>query len=62
MTEYPDEDYVMMMIPHHESATEMANAVIKYGKGEQIKSIAENIKSDSQKEASELKGWLSAYK
>lgn len=62
MTKDLDKDYAMMMIPHHESAIQMADAVIRHGKDKRIKLIAENIKSDSQKEVRELKSWLTEYK
>ncbi|MBA4056512.1 MAG: hypothetical protein C0490_17485, partial [Marivirga sp.] len=43
MTGNLDHDFAMMMIPHHESAIDMSNAVIKHGKDQEIKSIAEKI-------------------
>jgi uncharacterized protein (DUF305 family) len=62
MTNNLDHDFATMMIPHHESAIDMADAVIKHGKDQEIKSLAEKIKADSQKEIGELKDWLSQHK
>lgn len=61
MTNNLDHDFATMMIPHHESAIEMSDAVLKHGKDQQIKTVAEKIKSDSQKEISELKNWLESH-
>jgi uncharacterized protein (DUF305 family) len=57
-----DHDFAMMMIPHHQSAIDMSEAIIKSGKDDEIKKIAQKIKSDSQKEIGELKTWLQNHK
>lgn len=56
-----DHDFATMMIPHHQSAIDMSESILKHGKDQEIKSIAEKIKSDSQKEITELKSWLSNH-
>jgi uncharacterized protein (DUF305 family) len=56
-----DHDFASMMIPHHQSAIEMSDAILKHGKDQEIKQIAEKIKSDSEKEISELKTWLQSH-
>lgn len=61
MTNNVDHDFAMMMIPHHESAIEMSDAILKHGKDQEIKQIAEKIKSDSQKEIADLKEWLQSH-
>jgi hypothetical protein len=38
-----DRDFVEMMVPHHQGAIEMAMAVLRYGKNEQIKRLAQKI-------------------
>ena len=58
MTNNLDHDFATMMIPHHQSAIQMSDAILKHGKDQQIKNIAETIKSDSQEEIGELKTWL----
>lgn len=61
MTNKLDHDFATMMIPHHQSAIDMADAILKHGKGQEIKTLAEKIKSDSQKEIGELKEWLHSH-
>lgn len=62
MTGNLDHDFAMMMIPHHQSAITMADAEISYGQDQEIKTIAQKIKFDSQKEIDELKQWLNNHK
>jgi uncharacterized protein (DUF305 family) len=38
-----DRDFVAMMEPHHMGAIDMAQAVLRYGKNEQIRRIAQEI-------------------
>jgi uncharacterized protein (DUF305 family) len=61
MMDNPDHDFATMMIPHHQSAIEMSDAILKHGKDQEIKKIAEKIKTDSQKEITELKDWLQGH-
>ena len=58
MTNDVDHDFATMMIPHHQSAIDMSEAILKYGTDGEMKNIAEKIKSDSEKEMNELKAWL----
>jgi uncharacterized protein (DUF305 family) len=55
-----DHDFATMMEDHHKSAVKMADAEIRHGKVAEVKSIAEKIKSDSQREINELQNWLSS--
>jgi hypothetical protein len=50
-----DRDFVTMMVPHHQGAIEMAIAVLKYGKNEQLKRIAQEIIVDQQQEIAAMK-------
>jgi uncharacterized protein (DUF305 family) len=45
-----DRDFVAMMAPHHQGAIEMAQAVLRYGKNEQIRRIAQEIIVDQLQE------------
>lgn len=45
-----DRDFVAMMTPHHQGAIDMALAVLKYGKNNQLKRIAQEIIVDQQQE------------
>ncbi|TBC54643.1 DUF305 domain-containing protein [Rhizobium leguminosarum] len=50
-----DRDFVAMMTPHHQGAIDMALAVLKYGKNEQLKRIAQEIIVDQQQEIAAMK-------
>ncbi|WFU91412.1 DUF305 domain-containing protein (plasmid) [Rhizobium sp. CC1099] len=50
-----DRDFVAMMTPHHQGAIDMALAVLKYGKNEQLKRIAQEIIVDQQQEIAVMK-------
>lgn len=38
-----DKDFARMMIPHHQGAIDMAEALLKHGKNEELKTLARNI-------------------
>lgn len=50
-----DRDFVLMMTPHHQGAIDMARAVLKYGKNEQLRRIAQEIIVDQQQEIAAMK-------
>jgi hypothetical protein len=45
-----DRDFVAMMIPHHQGAIDMAMAVLRYGRNEQIQRLAQEIIVTQQQE------------
>ena len=45
-----DTDFVAMMVPHHQGAIDMAKAVLRYGKNEQIRRVAQEIIIEQQQE------------
>ena len=45
-----DRDFTNLMIPHHQGAIEMAQAVLKYGRNEQLRRIAQEIIVAQQQE------------
>lgn len=57
-----DHDFATMMVDHHKAAVKMSDAEIQHGKVAEVKSIAEEIKSDSQREINELQSWLSSHR
>lgn len=61
MTGNLDHDFATMMIDHHQAAIDMAEVEKKHGKIEEVKAIADKITTDSQKDISELKTWLSTH-
>lgn len=53
----PDEDFVRMMLPHHQGAVDMAKVELKYGTDPTLRKMAEDIVSSQEKEITEMKGW-----
>ncbi|CAB3782362.1 hypothetical protein LMG28614_01429 [Paraburkholderia ultramafica] len=45
-----DEDFVAMMVPHHQGAVEMAQAELRHGHNEQLRRIAQEIIVEQQQE------------
>jgi uncharacterized protein (DUF305 family) len=45
-----DHDFVAMMVPHHQGAIDMAQAELRYGHNQQLKTIAQEIIVDQIKE------------
>ena len=62
MTGNTDKDYVMMMLPHHESAVKMAKEELSHGMNAELKKIAQKIISDQTKEVGEFKSWMNSKK
>lgn len=44
------QDFVSMMMPHHQGAIDMAQAYLRYGQNEQLRRIAQEIIVDQQQE------------
>ena len=57
-----DLDFATMMIPHHQSAVDMAEQYIPKAKDEKIKGIAQNIINAQKKEIEELRTMIAAHK
>lgn len=62
MTGNTDKDFVLMMIPHHESAITMAEDELKHGKQQDLKKMAQQMITDQSKEITDFKTWLSNQK
>ncbi len=62
MTGNADKDFVLMMIPHHESAVTMAEEQLSHGKNLALKKMAQKIIEDQSKEMIQFKTWLSNNK
>lgn len=56
-----DKDFAMMMIPHHEGAVTMSEALIGHGNMLELKEMAGKIITDQKKEIQELKDWLAKH-
>ena len=50
-----DRDFVHMMIPHHRGAIDMAVGVLRYGRNEQVKRLAQEIIVTQQQEIAALR-------
>ena len=57
----PDVAFVKGMIPHHQGAIDMANAILQHGKDEQVKVWANAIIAAQEKEIGEMEAWLKAH-
>ncbi|GAA4346261.1 hypothetical protein GCM10023185_00570 [Hymenobacter saemangeumensis] len=56
-----DKDYALMMIPHHQSAVDMAQAVIDLGKDAQVKKMAQTMIQEQKKEIAQFQAWLKQH-
>ncbi len=54
----PDKDFVLMMMPHHQGAIDMAKVELKYGKDPMLLKLAADIVAAQEKEIAEMKAWL----
>jgi mannose-6-phosphate isomerase class I len=57
----PDVAFVSAMIPHHQSAIDMAKAALQVGKDEQVKKWANQIIKAQEAEISEMQEWLKQH-
>jgi hypothetical protein len=50
-----DRDFVAMMVPHHQGAIDMAQAVLRHGKNEQLRRLAQEIIVTQQEEIAAMR-------
>lgn len=55
-----DRDFVLMMMPHHQGAIDMAKVELQYGKDPMLRRLAESIVAAQEKEIGDMKAWLAA--
>jgi uncharacterized protein (DUF305 family) len=54
----PDVAFVTAMIPHHQGAIDMAEAVLRYGKDPTVKQWADQIIAAQEAEIAAMQAWL----
>jgi uncharacterized protein (DUF305 family) len=57
----PDRDFVAMMIPHHQGAIDMAEAVLLYGKDPKTRRLAQEIITEQQSKIEQMQLWLKQH-
>ncbi|GAB2960460.1 hypothetical protein GCM10027048_30240 [Hymenobacter coalescens] len=56
-----DQDFAAMMIPHHQSAIDMAQAELEHGRDTRLKEMAQQMITAQQQEIKQLQDWLSQH-
>jgi len=61
MTGDADVDFVVMMLPHHQGAVDMAKAALQYAKDPFVRHLSEEIIKSQEIEIAAMKQWLAAH-
>ncbi len=56
-----DRDFMMMMIPHHRSAVDMARIELRYGKRPALKRLARDVIASQSREINQMQMWLRTW-
>ncbi|MCB2408102.1 DUF305 domain-containing protein [Hymenobacter lucidus] len=52
-----DQDFALMMVPHHQSAVDMAKAELAHGRDTKLKEMAQKMIDAQQQEIQQFKAW-----
>jgi len=55
---YNDVDFVALMLPHHQTAIDMAKAELLFGSDPQVRRLAQEVITDQQSEIALMQLWL----
>lgn len=61
MTGNPDHDFVVMMLPHHQGAVDMAKFELQHGKDPELRKLARDIVAAQDKEIAFMNRWLAKH-
>jgi uncharacterized protein (DUF305 family) len=61
MTGDTDHDFLVMMIPHHQAAVDMAVVELKDGKNPKVRALAKSIIATQQAEILEMTAWVHGH-
>jgi uncharacterized protein (DUF305 family) len=61
MTGHADQDFVAMMIPHHQGAISMAEVELRYGHDPAMRRLAQDIIQAQRQEIAEMQAWAKAH-
>ena len=61
MTGDADRDFVIMMIPHHQGAIDMAKVQLEHGKDAELHALSEGIVKAQETEIAFMKDWLARH-
>ncbi len=56
-----DHDFVVMMVPHHQGAVDMAKALLLYTKDAELTNLAQGIITEQQNEIRLMQAWLARH-
>jgi uncharacterized protein (DUF305 family) len=56
-----DQDFVAMMLPHHQGAVDMAKIELQYGHDAQLKRLARAIVAAQEKEIAFMRAWQAKH-
>ena len=56
-----DEDFVRLMLPHHQAALDMAKAELMHGQDPQMRRLAQEIITDQQSEIELMQLWFKQH-